>query len=599
MNHKSKIDVAGVALPGLGETVGNCRLISLIGEGAIGVVFKGFEVDLELERAIKILKPNAGEYVRKKFEAEAKVTARLDHPNIVKVLGGGIWNSTLPFMQMDFLDGKSLRQLLLAHQTFHPAVCLSIIYVTSTALEYASSQTFSIWGNRADTLVHRDLKPENVMITRSGVLKVMDFGLAQLGNETQQSGWGTPQYMSPEQHEHGEVDCRSDLYSLGIMLYEMVCGKRPFSDSPETMPAEKARGAFKPVAFYNPAVLQSLSALAERCLSPDKTRRPQTYTALKDLARKILFEITPLNPEDIIRLFSRNPGDFALPPKEKHARRVIPRAPLISAIAVFALAVGFIVMKRTGQFCEKEMLAPSNEQLVAENAMRNTAPTADSPPLANAVVPVEKPRSRTGLPLKTIARNSNEPVEQSRPALPRRAAVSAITPGSAATHLKPGVLSHALDQYRANRPSGVIAAINDIPLQSLPSPTRDSALVLLAESYYRTSSLQEIIDLSKNQPTNDSRFCLVVSLAYETLGDFVSASRYMDKVIISPSVLGGDSRNELLFKRARFYQRRFYADPREDNKNAMLQAFRLFLTDSCSDNSPDCQTAREILDTNG
>ncbi|MBD3346304.1 MAG: protein kinase, partial [Chitinivibrionales bacterium] len=216
--------------PPVGTIIANCKLTSIIGIGGVAVVYQTFEIDLELQRAMKMLKADAAGYLRKKFEAEAKLTARLDHPNIVKVHGSGIYDGRLPFIHMEYIDGKSLRTLLTAHHTLPPAVCLSIITIVSSALEYAYAQSYSLWGKQGNKLVHRDLKPENILISNEGVVKVMDFGLSQFESGRNEGGWGTTPYMAPEQIDHQPADLRNDLYSMGVILYELLCGVRPFPD---------------------------------------------------------------------------------------------------------------------------------------------------------------------------------------------------------------------------------------------------------------------------------------------------------------------------------------------------------------------------------
>ena len=244
------------SLPRLGEIIGNCRITHSVKavSGSPIRVLKSTRDGTRNQGA----QTGADEILRKQFEVEAKVTARLDHPNIIKVHGGGIWDGRLPFIQMEYIDGKSLRAILNEYPSLPPAVCLSIISVIASALDYAYGKSFSIWGNSSEKLVHLDLKPENLLLTGDGILKVMDFGLAQLGEERYRLDYGTPYYMSPEQHDQQKVDCRSDIYTLGIILYEMLCGVRPFKGELESMISSKMSGEMTQSANWPVDCLKSL-----------------------------------------------------------------------------------------------------------------------------------------------------------------------------------------------------------------------------------------------------------------------------------------------------------------------------------------------------
>ena len=559
-------------LPKLGENVGNCRITSVLGEGGVGIVYKGFEVDIEMERAVKMLKPDSIEILRKQFETEAKVTARLDHPNIVKVHGGGIWKGKLPFIQMEYIDGRSLRTILQDQSTIHPVVSLSIISVIASALDYAYGKSFSIWGNQSDKLVHLDLKPENLLLSRNGVLKVMDFGLAQLGEERYQLDWGTPAYMSPEQHDQQRVDCRSDIYSLGVILYEMFCGKRPFSDQIEQMIPAKLSGNFQSVKDINPSLPDKICTIIDSCLNPDKDKRYESHESLFQAINNTLSEISSQSPVEIIKSFSDDPQGFSPAVTSSRKRFNISSlknsrfiALTISATVVIIFSLFFLSGKKAAD---------------GERALKQGKPdTNASTPAVNL--------DSTSLTPEQIKIQSLLSTQEAQTRTPRV--------NSAGSAPKKSVLSDAIKFYKKKDFTSVIVNITSSNLDDLPGPTRDSAIVLLTDAYYQTSSIREIIDLSSRYNINDSRFYSLVSLAYEIAPDFITAAGYFDKAIVAPSILWKQPRAELLFERAQFYKRHYDTAQDEVSKTSMIEAFRRFVNEGCNNSSPRCDEAADIL----
>jgi serine/threonine protein kinase len=208
------------------------EIITMLGEGGMSTVYKARQINMDRVVALKVMHPwmlaEAKSYHR--FQREAQAVSALNHPNIVKVLSFGI-DESQPFLAMDFIEGQSFSSVLSEKKKLTADEALAIIIPCAKALSHAHSAG----------LIHRDIKPANIMLDRSNKVYLVDFGLAKAldGSDaaqklTQTNGViGTPFYMSPEQCERGELDARSDMYSLGCVLYEALSGKSPFSaDSP-------------------------------------------------------------------------------------------------------------------------------------------------------------------------------------------------------------------------------------------------------------------------------------------------------------------------------------------------------------------------------
>jgi serine/threonine-protein kinase len=210
-----------------GQIVGNYRLLAKLGEGGMGKVFRGIDLTLERTVAIKVLHSELARRadVVERFRKEAIILARLHHPNISTLFSffreGNSW-----FMVMEFASGETLDRHIARHPHGMPwQRAVSLTLQCLQALEHAHSQG----------VIHRDLKPANVMVAAHSAVKVMDFGIAWLvgGSHLTRTGHlvGSPAYMSPEQVRGQEPDPRSDLYALGIVLYEMLAGQPPFRAS--------------------------------------------------------------------------------------------------------------------------------------------------------------------------------------------------------------------------------------------------------------------------------------------------------------------------------------------------------------------------------
>jgi len=207
----------------IGKTISHYRILEKLGEGGMGVVYRAEDTKLDRPVAIKVLPQNlSGDTEAKlRFVQEAKAASSLDHVNICTIYEIDEMTDGRIFMTMAFYDGRTVEELL-ADGPLDIARSVDIATGVARGLERAHESG----------IIHRDIKPANIMVTRDGVVKIMDFGIAKLAGQAaitrSGSSPGTASYMSPEQARGGAVDCRTDIWSLGVVLYEMLTGKRPF-----------------------------------------------------------------------------------------------------------------------------------------------------------------------------------------------------------------------------------------------------------------------------------------------------------------------------------------------------------------------------------
>src|SRR5947199_9529156 len=231
-------------------TLGKYEIQSVLGKGAMGVVYKAFDPHIERTVAIKTVRkdlvdPDLAAQFMGRFKNEARAAGRLHHPNIVGVYEYGE-DDKVAFIAMEYVDGTGLREYLNRKARFEFGQLVAITSQLLQALEFAHVRG----------VVHRDVKPANLIMTSGGALKVADFGIARIDTSNLTNAgmvMGTPSYMSPEQCQGKEIDRRSDLFSAGVVLYELLTGEKPFSGSIEAI-------AFK-ICYEDPRPPSAISKL--------------------------------------------------------------------------------------------------------------------------------------------------------------------------------------------------------------------------------------------------------------------------------------------------------------------------------------------------
>jgi eukaryotic-like serine/threonine-protein kinase len=253
---------------------GRYRIIRRLGSGGMADVYCAEDTQLGREVALKLLYRRFAEdpdFVER-FRREASSAAALQHPNVVQVFDRGEWDGTY-YIAMEFLHGRNLKQVVRDHGALDPALAADLVSQILKAARFAHRRG----------IVHRDIKPHNVIVDDEGRAKVTDFGIARAGtSDMTETGsiMGTAQYLSPEQAQGHPVDARSDLYSIGIVLYELLVGAPPFdAESPVTIALKQVSEEPIPPGRLNPAVPPALDAVVMRALRKDPAERFQDADA--------------------------------------------------------------------------------------------------------------------------------------------------------------------------------------------------------------------------------------------------------------------------------------------------------------------------------
>lgn len=278
----------------IGRTIANkYRIDELIGEGGMAKVFKATQVGLDREVVIKIMQVLSSiESDLKRFERECKVTAQINHPNVISVFDFGTLDANRPYLVMEFVHGESLREYLDREVSMPLKEAATVMIQICSGLGEAHNKG----------IVHRDLKPENIMLRsqpdRPDWVKIVDFGIAHLwgGTHLTRTGMavGTADYMSPEYLSDKPVDHRADIYALGVMMYELLTGRCAFeAESLEAMFAKHISATPRPLSYYRPDLPEGglLDKIAEKALRKNPDDRYLTVLELRTDLEQVLGEL--------------------------------------------------------------------------------------------------------------------------------------------------------------------------------------------------------------------------------------------------------------------------------------------------------------------
>jgi serine/threonine-protein kinase len=326
------------------------RVEAKIGQGGMAEVFRGFDPSLDRTVAIKVLLPpydrDAGFVAR--FRREAQAAARLNHPNIVGVYDAGADGDT-QYIVMEYVEGRTLASFLAGGGKPTPVQAVELSGKVALALRAAHGQG----------IVHRDIKPANIMVTRVGAVKVMDFGIARLQTDATapqtSSVIGTPAYFSPEQAQGQPVDARSDIYSLGCVLYELIAHRQPFKgDTPVAVAYKQVNETPAPPSRFNPDVPPRLDAVVMKCMAKNPANRYQSADELiADLERVKAgqeVEATPLLPAGdagATQVIARQPTQVMPPPEPEGSSRKMWLGALIGILVLLLLAGGGYLLAKS------------------------------------------------------------------------------------------------------------------------------------------------------------------------------------------------------------------------------------------------------------
>lgn len=320
--------------------IGKYRLLNLVAKGGMGAVYKAVHPTLKREVILKKLTVRNAQFIER-FKREAAIMMDFKHDNIVAV-----WDhfkeGASYYIALEYVDGFSLGDLIKRERALPSSLAMYLFLHVCRALKYAHDRG----------VIHRDIKPANVLLSRSGEIKLADFGIATRDNETdtglttQGMTLGTPSYMPPEQFENSKgVDKCADIYAMGVMLYEMVTGKKPFPGNfaPDTI-AKIQKGQYLRVQRINPKVDRTVVRLCQKMIRPKKEQRFQDLApVIRILERRLKQEDFAEEKDRLHALMNRRP----FTPKKK-PRKMMRRILAIALPSIAVLAIGLSTILSSG-----------------------------------------------------------------------------------------------------------------------------------------------------------------------------------------------------------------------------------------------------------
>jgi serine/threonine protein kinase len=379
------------------KTIDKYRLDAKLGEGGMGIVYKAWHTTLEKTVALKMMNPviSQNENFIKRFKAEAKALAKMENPHIVSVYD--LLESEMGLtLVMQFVDGVSLHDMIERRGPIPHAEAIQIFEQVLEAIDYAHKLG----------ILHRDIKPRNVMITKNGTAQVMDFGLAKMQQETQlttaQSMGGTLPYMSPEQVKGLlNVDHRSDIYSLGMTLYEMLAGRTPFDSDSTSYHIQKeiVERKFPPPSKFYPGVPKPLARIVMQAIEKKPEKRFQSVEAFIHAIKD--FETGgSVSRDEVSRTMTMRGAPTVSRPKTGGSRKPLMIAASVAALAL-AIFFGRNLILNQGDDPATEPVSPvMSTQTAGGTVLAGAQKEPDSTRLA--VRPIEKapdqivPETNTG-----------------------------------------------------------------------------------------------------------------------------------------------------------------------------------------------------------
>lgn len=333
--------------------LGSGIITGILGEGGTAVLYEIRNNQLGLQRAVKLLKPTNTRASYEHFLKEFRIGVQLNHPNIAIIHSLGQWQK-LPFIEMEKIAGFTLTEIVSQFGPLPLGLCTAIGIMICKSIEYLHTCKFKLEEKEYVGLLHLDLKPSNIILSSSGTLKIMDFGLATPIQDAKtgkfQSKVGSPQYSPPELlFGNDNPDERSDLFSVGCLLYELACGSKVFpgtvSEEVLFLRKDNIHVNLKKTSKHLPS---DFIELIEQCLSNEINNRPVDSASVRRRLEEIHCKQTTLTPESVIQLYvnqRKNNEPFVLPRPTTLSHTII----LVSTGVIILLLAGAILITGSGK----------------------------------------------------------------------------------------------------------------------------------------------------------------------------------------------------------------------------------------------------------
>lgn len=559
------------------DPLGSGFITALLGEGGMANVYEIWNLQLEVHRAVKLLHPNSTLDSKQRFQTEVKITAKLHHPNIVEIHGVGEWND-LPFIEMEFLRGYTLDTLIQQRGALPLTVCVALAIMVTRALHYAHNQEYIIYGKLYHGVIHRDLKPSNIMVTDEGTVKLMDFGIARPTDAsihtTDGSVLGTMQYLSPEQLEGKDTDIRTDIYSLGATIYEMLTGSRAFPEKNiSRLMMLKLRNEYRSLDAFDLRIPGALKRLVHRCLAHSPAKRITDAGALLRELEKVHSHLTDELPEDTIRGFMDSGQAVRYVSLSKRRKVLRWMGGVFAGIAVIGATLVLTITYERGKMVpDKNPISPRE----ARGESRSVTLPQQKPSLET------RPREEK---TKNVS-NSRVEAEVSGPTVQPRVRKSTTRPTAEEenapekkkTFIDKLIAEHGtsnlLEIMRAEYAVGNYDRAIEVYGRMEPSAISNSQALMLYTRALRSAGHTQVLDkVLATETVHDGEYFILKAHRAVESGNPSAAEQFVEKAVEAPTRYIDPSkiRIEALYIRARCATAVFERNPTHENHHQALE----------------------------
>ncbi|MBD3420266.1 MAG: protein kinase [Chitinivibrionales bacterium] len=550
---------------------------ALIGKGGMANVYQIWNSELEISRAVKLMHPNISDESKRHFQTEIKISAELSHPNIVEIHSVGKWND-LPYIEMELIDGPTLDQIVSKMGALPVSVCTAIAILVARALSYSHEKEYVIYGKKYNGIIHRDIKPNNIMISKHGQVKLMDFGIARPVEASictvDGSIMGTIQYLAPEQLDGKETDVRTDVYSLGTVIYEVLTGVKAFPQiNMSKLMMCKLKNDYRPLDAFDFSIPVTLRRLVHQCMNHEKFKRVQTARELLESLEKIHHSLTPDSAEKIMMEFGRSSNSGA---KTVLNLRKGPPAKALSYVAglVAALAIVAVFFVRVSE-------KPATQSASAAPGADSTASTTASQSVKTRNTPAAITRTASPPGSRPAKTASPEPaVAQPSPAPPKLDLIDKLEKKHGT-----GDLTAIFDAEYNEGNNETATRIYDKMPESLRSVARIAVYNLRALD--RSGNYQKRNALLVKLDIDDGEFYLEQAKHYYSRGRIRSALKSLDKCHETRSRYMPVEKYllDVKYQKARCYSKIFDKDISRENFDKALDSWSTLWKDLQSNRS--------------
>lgn len=540
--------------------LGSGTVRGLIGQGGMARVYRIWNEKMEVYRAVKVYYLSGRAELRKRFETEIKISAKLCHPNIVQIHSTGEWNG-YPYIEMELVEGVSLENLISQNVKMPFETVTSIGIQITDALCYAHNLDIVLYGKTYRGIIHRDLKPANIMVSESGTVKLLDFGIArpaEVGLHTVSGNIvGTLPYLSPEQIDNLEIDQRSDLYSLGAILYEALTGEKAFPQETITsLMKMKSIGQYREFDSFSCNIPLQLSEIVKKCLDENKDNRFESSLELKNSLMGFLRSNQDQAPSLIVEnyLYNRDRENLVPDKRKSVVRRMM-------SISVLLIGIG-VVIHFTFQFLRDKESGVRGFNFTGDSVCFSVSKTADSVKQKTQVIESGKDKIDVNINRSRKGR--------------RKTTVSNVgsSPKSPIDQLKEKYRSSNL--YEIGDSACKVSRFNEaiIALKSLLPGDIDynNGLILLAYAYLESDSLEKARQISGLINSLDAFFCVVMGRIEYARKNEIKALEILQLALTRSSRIRSADfvRSESLYYAALIYDNWYRANPSLENRRFAL-----------------------------